>query len=309
MGEFLYSEEYIEFKKKELKGKIDLFKRKGMRLPSLTVVLVGENRASLSYVRRKDKLAKEIGMVSNIVKLEDNIKEEELLNIIDEINEDNNIDGVIVQLPLPEHIDVNKVIERIDYKKDVDGFHPVNLGKLFRGEDALYPCTPLGIVNFLKYKKIKLEGEKAVIIGRSNIVGKPLFFLLLKENMTITVAHSKTKNLEDLCKRADFLFAAVGKPLIIDNRYVKKDAIVIDVGVNSIDNEKLINKVYKDYPEKIKSFKKRGYILTGDVNPEVINRAKYLTPVPGGVGPLTVITLLENTIKAYEKKYSGGANV
>ncbi len=303
MGVFLYSKDYINFKKKELSIKIDSLKQKQGRAPSLTVILAGDNRASLSYVRIKDKLAKEIGMKSNIVKFDKDINEKELLIKIDEINNDDAIDGVIVQLPLPEHISVNKIIDSISPDKDVDGFHPINLGKLFRGEDALYPCTPLGIINFLKYNNFSLEGKTGVIIGRSNIVGKPLFFLLLKENMTLTIAHSKTKNLKDICKNADFIFAAVGKPLMIEQDYVKKGAIVIDVGVNAINDEKLINEVFSDYPKKIERFKKRGYVLTGDVNPNVVKTAKYLTPVPGGVGPLTVITLLENTVKTFEQKH------
>jgi methylenetetrahydrofolate dehydrogenase (NADP+)/methenyltetrahydrofolate cyclohydrolase len=302
MGDFLYSKDYIDFKKIELSTRINSLKQKRGRVPSLTVVLVGDNRASLSYVRRKDKLAKEIGMSSQIVKFRKEISEKELLSKIDEINNDDSIDGVIVQLPLPAHISVNKIIDSISPEKDVDGFHPVNLGKLFRGEDALYPCTPLGIVNFLKYKKLSLEGKNGVILGRSNIVGKPLFFLLLKENMTITITHSKTKNLKEICSKTDFLFAAVGKPLIINKDYVKEGAIVVDVGVNAIDNEKIITKVFSKHPKKIEQFKKKGYVLTGDVHPDVVLKAKYLTPVPGGVGPLTVITLLENTVKALEKK-------
>ncbi len=300
MGKWIPSTEYINSKKEELKKEVIGLKEKYGRAPSLSVVLIGDNKASQSYVKRKEKFAKEIGMNAETLKF-DYMNEKELLELINKLNRRGDVDGFIIQLPLPKDINVNNIIEAISPEKDVDGFHPYNLGKLFRGEDALFPCTPSGIVNFLKFHKFELTGKNAVIVGRSNLVGKPLAILLLKENMTITITHSKTKNLQEITSQADFLFAAAGRPLMITKDYVKEGAVVIDVGVNALDDEKIIRKELSSLPEKIKSFEKRGYVLVGDVHPEVINKASYLTPVPGGIGPITVLTLIENTIKAFKK--------
>lgn len=301
MGEWLSSKEYIENRKNELKEKIVFLKKRYGRTPKLSVVLIGDDKASLSYVKRKEKFANEIGMRAETLRYE-KTNEQSLLGLVKKLNEDKDIDGFIIQLPLPKDINVDKIIESISPEKDVDGFHPYNLGKLFRGEDALFPCTPYGIINFLKFHKFKLSGRNAVIVGRSNIVGKPLFHLLLRENMTVTVAHSKTKNLSQVCSKADFLFVATGRPLMITPDFVKEGAVVIDVGVNSITDSEIVEKELVSLPNKIKSFKKKGYVLVGDVHPEVIKRASYLTPVPGGIGPITVLTLIENTIKAFENK-------
>jgi len=300
MGKWIPSTEYINNKKEELKKEVKELKEKYGRAPSLSVVLIGNNKASQSYVKRKEKFAKEIGMNAETLKFE-SISEKNLLKLIDKLNKRDDVDGFIIQLPLPKEININKIIEAISPEKDVDGFHPYNLGKLFRGEDTLFPCTPFGIVNFLKFYKFELMGKNAVIVGRSNIVGKPLSILLLKENMTITITHSKTKNLPGITSQADFLFAAAGRPLMITKDYVKEGAIVIDVGVNALDDEKIVRKELSSLPEKIKSFEKRGYVLVGDVHPEVVNKASYLTPVPKGIGPITVLTLIENTIKAFKK--------
>ncbi len=301
MGDWLSSTAYIEKRKEELKNRIELLKKKYGRSPSLSVVLVGNNKASISYVKRKEKFAKEIGMKAETLRF-DNINEKDLLSLINKLNNDVDVDGFIIQLPLPEDIDVNRIIESISPAKDVDGFHPYNLGKLFRGEDALFPCTPFGIVNFLKFNKFELAGKNAVIIGRSNLVGKPLSILLLKENMTVTITHSKTKNLSQKCSNADFLFVAAGRPLMVTPEYVKQGAVVIDVGVNALTDSNIVKKELKSLPQKIKLFEKKGYVLVGDVHPEVVKKASYLTPVPKGIGPITVLTLIENTIKAFENR-------
>jgi len=299
MGKWLYSKEYIKERKKQLKKQIEQINKKFRRAPKLVVILVGENKASLSYVKKKKKLANQLGIDSEIIQLDKTIKEKTLIQRIINLNQVSEIDGFIVQLPLPDHMNEEKIIEYISPHKDIDGFHPINLGKLFRGEEALYPCTPTGIINFLKYYDFKLEGKRAVIIGRSNIVGKPLSMLLLKENMTISIAHSRTVDLEKLSSEADFLFVATGKPLMISKDHVKKDAIVVDIGTNFLHDKEIVFENLSSFPKYIKKYEKRGYVFIGDVHPSVIDKASYVTPVPGGVGPLTVLSLIENTVKAY----------
>jgi len=245
--------------------------------PHLTVILVGENPASLSYVRGKEKACAEVGMSSSLIQLSADTSEEELLNIIDEQNNDHAVHGILVQLPLPDQIREKRVIESIDPKKDVDGFHPINIGRMMTGEDAFLPCTPYGIVEMIKSKNITIEGKHAVVIGRSNIVGKPVGQLLLNENATVTYCHSRTENLKEYTLQADILIVALGQANVITADYVKEGAVVIDVGINRKENGK----------------------LTGDVDFEgVKEKAGYITPVPRGVGPMTITMLLKNTIKA-----------
>lgn len=245
--------------------------------PHLTVILVGENPASLSYVRGKEKACAEVGMSTSLIQLSADTSEEELLNIIDEQNNDHAVHGILVQLPLPDQIREKRVIESIDPKKDVDGFHPINIGRMMTGEDAFLPCTPYGIVEMIKSKNITIEGKHAVVIGRSNIVGKPVGQLLLNENATVTYCHSRTENLKEYTLQADILIVALGQANVITPDYVKEGAVVIDVGINRKENGK----------------------LTGDVDFEgVKEKAGYITPVPRGVGPMTITMLLKNTIKA-----------
>ncbi len=246
-------------------------------VPGLAVVLVGDDPASRTYVGMKEKASQQVGIYSEIYRLEAQTPEEKLLSIIDELNEDQEIHGILVQLPLPGHIDQRKAIERINPNKDVDGFHPINMGRLVIGDEAGFiPCTPYGILKLLENEGIVIEGKKAVVVGRSNIVGKPMAFLLLHRNATVTICHSRTQALSEVTREADILISAVGKPHIIKGDMVKPGAVVIDVGINRLKNK-----------------------LIGDVDfNEVREVAGWITPVPGGVGPMTITMLLHNTIEA-----------
>ena len=241
--------------------------------------MVGEDPPSKIYVRNKEKSANEVGINSEVIKYPENIEEKVLLNKIIELNNNNNVSGILVQLPLPKHIDKRKVIETMNPKKDVDGFHPMNVGNLSSGYDSSIPCTPLGCYLLIKKIEKNLNGKHAVIIGRSNLNGKPMTQLLLKENCTVTITHSKTKDLRAECSRADIIIAAVGRPKLVKGDWVKKGAIVIDVGINKTDSG-----------------------LVGDVDfDEVSKVAKAITPVPGGVGPMTIACLLNNTVECFKK--------
>ncbi len=251
--------------------------------PGLAVILIGDHPPSQIYVKNKEKCAREVGIQSKILKFENTITEQDLIKKIHTLNNDKTIHGILVQLPLPSHIDPKKIISEISPEKDVDGFHPVNVGNLSSGNSALVPCTPYGCYLLLKKVIPNLTGMHAVIIGRSNINGKPMAQLLLQEDCTVTITHSKSKNLKELCLNADILIASVGKPHLVKADWVKKDCVVIDVG---------INRIMKDGVKKI----------VGDVDFENIkNKVKAITPVPGGVGPMTISCLLNNTFLAYKK--------
>lgn len=248
--------------------------------PGLAVVLVGDNQASRTYVRNKQKRTEEAGMKSVLIELPETVSEEKLLEVVEELNTDDTIHGILVQLPLPKHISEEKVIDTISYDKDVDGFHPVNVGNLFIGKDSFVPCTPAGIIELIKSTGTQIEGKRAVVIGRSNIVGKPVAQLLLNENATVTIAHSRTKNLPEVAKEADILVVATGLAKFVKKEYIKPGAIVIDVGMDRDENNK----------------------LCGDVDFEdVIEVAGFITPVPSGVGPMTITMLLANTLKAAKR--------
>ena len=268
--------------REELKKKVAELKSTYNAVPGLTVILVGEDPASKIYVKNKEKFAKEIGMNSEVIRYPADTEEKIVLNKIKELNEDKKISGILVQLPLPKHIDKKKVIETILPGKDVDGFHPVNVGNLSSGYDSSIPCTPLGCSLLLKKAEKNLSGKHAVVIGRSNLNGKPMTQLLLKENCTVTVTHSKTKDLKTECLRADIIIAAVGIPKLVKGDWIKKGAIVIDVGINKTDTG-----------------------IVGDVDfDEVSKVAKAITPVPGGVGPMTIACLLSNTVECFKKAQS-----
>lgn len=252
------------------------------RLPHLVVVLVGDNPASKSYVSGKEKASRQIGIQSTIIRLADTISEQDLLEKIHQLNKDNTIDGILVQLPLPKHIDENKVINTISIDKDVDGFHPLNVARLrlHLGEPCILPCTPKGIITMLKSAGVSIAGKHAVVVGRSNIVGKPVAQLLLNENATVSICHSKTQDLKAMTLQADILIAAIGKPQMITADMIKQGAVVIDVGVNRV-----------------------GDKLVGDVDFEnMVSKASIITPVPGGVGPMTITSLLQNTLEIYKQK-------
>ena len=265
--------------REELKKEVSELKSKYNKAPGLTVILIGDMAPSQIYVRMKEKAANEVGLKSEVIRYPGEVEEKTVLDKIDELNKDDSVSGILVQLPLPKHIDKQKVIEKILPSKDVDGFHPMNVGNLSSGYDSSIPCTPLGCYLLIKKIEPNLNGKKAVIIGRSNLNGKPMTQLLLKENCTVTITHSKTKDLKAECLEADILVAAVGIPELVKGDWVKKDAIVIDVGINKTD---------------------KG--IVGDVAfGEVSKVAKALTPVPGGVGPMTIACLLKNTIDCFKR--------
>jgi len=266
--------------REEIKNEIAKLKKKTNKVPGLTVILIGEFAPSQIYVRNKEKNSKEVGINSNVLKYPSDVSEEEVLNKIEELNKDKNISGILVQLPLPDQINKEKVINAIDPLKDVDGFNPVNVGNLASGYKAIVPCTPLGCLLLIKKVEKNLSGKHAVIIGRSNLNGKPMAQLLLKENCTVTIVHSKTKNLQNECLKADILVAAVGVPNLVKKDWVKSDAVVIDVGINKVDNK-----------------------IIGDVNfEEIKDKVRAITPVPGGVGPMTIACLLSNTLKCFKAR-------
>ena len=264
--------------KDELKEKVAEYKTKGIDI-TLAVVKVGNDPASAVYVRNKEKACEYVGINSRTLALPEETTQEELLNIVRELNEDDTVNGILVQLPLPKHIDESEILLAINSTKDVDGFHPVNVGKMVIGEDTFLPCTPAGIIEMLKRSDIDIEGKECVVIGRSNIVGKPMSLLMLKENATVTIAHSRTKDLKEVTKRADILVAAIGKPKFVTADYVKEGAVVIDVGMDRDENGK----------------------LCGDVDFESVEpKVSAITPVPGGVGPMTVTMLLVNCLRSVE---------
>ena len=265
--------------REELKKEVLNLKAKYNKTPGLTVILIGDMAPSQIYVRMKEKAANEVGLKSEVIKYPSEVEEKTVLEKINELNKDPSVSGILVQLPLPEHINKQKVIESIAPKKDVDGFHPMNVGNLSSGYDSSIPCTPLGCYLLIKTIEPNLSGKKAIIIGRSNLNGKPMTQLLLRENCTVTVTHSKTKDLKAECLKGDIIVAAVGIPQLVRGDWIKKDAIVIDVGINKTD---------------------KG--IVGDVAFEEVSKvAKALTPVPGGVGPMTIACLLKNTIECFKK--------
>ena len=276
---------------KELEAQVKERKAQGKKIPHLVAILVGNVGASLSYVNAKVKACEEIGFESTLIRFEESVTEETLLNKVIALNEDNEIDGFIVQLPLPAHIDELKITQAIDPLKDVDGFHPQNLGNMMLNLPGFLPATPMGILELIKRMKIETEGKNCVIIGRSNIVGMPLSVMLGRNtypgNCTVTLAHSKTKNLAEICKNADILIAAIGRPNFVKADMVKKGAVIIDVGTTRVEDPS----------------RERGWRLVGDVDFENVSPiCSFITPVPGGVGPMTIASLMMNTLKALELK-------
>ncbi|GAB1251860.1 bifunctional methylenetetrahydrofolate dehydrogenase/methenyltetrahydrofolate cyclohydrolase FolD [Porphyromonas miyakawae] len=279
--------------KEEIRQRVAEIVAKGGRRPHLAAVLVGHDGGSETYVASKVKACEEVGFASSLISFDENITEEQLLQEVDRLNNNPDIDGYIVQLPLPKHIDEQKVMERIDFRKDVDGFHPINVGRTSIGLPSFLSATPQGILELLNRYHIDTNGMHAVVIGRSNIVGKPIATLLMRKaqpgNCTVTVCHSATKNMKEICQSADLIVAALGKPEFLKEDMVKEGAVVIDVGTTRVPD----------------STRKSGYKLTGDVDfDRVAPKCSYITPVPGGVGPMTIVSLMMNTIKAYTWSYS-----
>lgn len=277
--------------KEEIKTEVGTIIDRGERGPHLAAILVGEDPASQTYIKNKEKSCREAGIISSVYNYPDTIGEEELLENIDFLNSDPEVDGIIVQLPLPNHISESKVIEKVNPSKDVDGFHPVNYGRMALGLPAFLPATPFGIMQLIERYNIPTEGKHCVVLGRSNIVGSPISILMSRKsdpgNATVTICHSRTENIGEVAASADILIVAIGKPLFVTEEMVKKDAVVIDVGMHRMPSNKT----------------KSGFKLRGDVDfDNVAKKCKYITPVPGGVGPMTIVALLSNTLKAYKKE-------
>ena len=278
--ELINGKELAKKIREELKIEVNSLRKEGI-IPKLAVIMVGNDKASEVYVRNKSKACNEIGIEFEEFLLDSNIEQEELIDLIKKLNNRKDVHGILLQSPIPEHLNIREAFDTIDYKKDVDGFNPVNIGKLAIGEDAFVSCTPYGVIKMLEEYNIVIEGKRAVVIGRSNIVGKPLIQCLLNKNATVTICHSKTKNIAEITKEADILIAALGKPKFVKENMVKENAVVIDVGINRNEEGKLV----------------------GDVDFEnVSKKASYITPVPGGVGPMTIAMLMNNVVKAAKQK-------
>lgn len=280
-AQIINGKEIAEAVRQEIRKEVEDLKAKGY-VPGLAVILVGDNQASQTYVRNKEKACLDLGMNSVLIKKPATLSQEELIQIINDLNQDDSIHGILVQLPLPNHINEEVIIEAISPEKDVDGFHPINIGKMMTGQNAFLPCTPYGCMVMLQHINYNLEGKHVVVVGRSNIVGKPAAQLALKANATVTLCHSKTKDLAYFTKQADVIIAAVGKRNTITADHIKEGAVIIDVGMNRNDEGK----------------------LCGDVDYEgVLDKASYVTPVPGGVGPMTITMLMKNTVQSAQKAY------
>lgn len=276
MGQIINGKNIAVNIKEDIKKFVQERAKNNKRLPKIASILVGDDGGSIYYMNNQEKVATSLGVLFNKVILGDNIQEKDLINKIHELNEDKEVDGIILQLPLPKHIDEKKVISQISVKKDIDCLTVESQGKIYMGEAGFLPCTPNSVVTLLKSAEISLEGKETVVLGRSNIVGKPVAQLLLNENSTVTICHSRTQNLKEVCKRADILVVAIGKPKFVDDSFIKEDAVVIDVGTSSVEGK-----------------------ITGDVDfDKVINKASYVTPVPGGVGALTTTLLIKNACEA-----------
>jgi methylenetetrahydrofolate dehydrogenase (NADP+)/methenyltetrahydrofolate cyclohydrolase len=288
--------------KSELKPRVDALAAQG-RPPGLAVILVGHNPASEIYVRNKIKACHDLGIYSESITPPDSISTQELLALVEGLNARAEIDGILVQLPLPPQIDTKRILMAVAPAKDVDGFHPCNVGALVAGLPAPRACTPAGIIELLKRGGIAIAGRRAVIVGRSDIVGKPAAMLLLHEHATVTICHSRTPDLPAVCREADILVAAIGRPAMITRDFIRQGATVIDVGTNHIKDRDLAARIFRNSPEKLASFDKRGSVLVGDVDPiDVVERAGAYTPVPGGVGPLTIAMLMVNTVASAERR-------
>lgn len=265
--------------RENIKKFVDMKKELGLRVPCLATILVGNDGGSLSYVKNQNKVCDEVGVIHKNIFLEDTVSEQELIQIIENLNADTSVDGIMLQIPLPEGINEKNVTSKISYRKDVDGLTDINTGKFYKGEEAFIPCTPQSIIFMIKSTGCDIKGKNAVVLGRSNIVGKPAAQLLLNENATVTICHSKTKSIKDICKNADILVSAIGKPGFVDGSFIKEGAVVIDVGTTMVNGR-----------------------ITGDIAlDDVVSKASYVTPVPGGVGSMTTTILIKNTCEAYKK--------
>jgi len=287
--------------KAECRPRVERLVSRVGRPPGLAVVLVGNNAASEVYVRSKTKTAAELGMHGETITLPASMTTDELLTIIGDLNARADVDGILVQLPLPPQIDSQRILLAVSPEKDVDGFHPYNAGLLVTGREGPRPCTPAGVIQILKRYELPIAGQNAVVVGRSDIVGKPMALLLLQENATVTICHSRTRDLPGVCRTADILVAAIGRPAMVTADYIKPGAVVIDVGINRVDSRAEAERIFE--PKRLADFDKRGSLLVGDVHPgDMARLASAYTPVPGGVGPLTIAMLMRNTIECAERR-------
>jgi methylenetetrahydrofolate dehydrogenase (NADP+) / methenyltetrahydrofolate cyclohydrolase len=288
----------------DLSGEIEQLGTDGIK-PGLAAVLVGDNPASQLYVKSKIAACEQIGLASWLHTPAASVSTEELLALVDRLNKDDAVDGILVQLPLPSQVDTKRVLEAVDPAKDVDGFHPENLGKLVSGRAGLVACTPAGCMEILRRGEIKVEGANAVVLGRSDIVGKPMALLLMHANATVTICHSKTRDLPEVVRRADIVVAAMGKAGYVGADWIRGGAAVIDVGTNKVTDSFEAERLLKNFPARLEKFKAKGSVLVGDVHPDAVETAGALTPVPGGVGPMTITMLMSNTVKAARLRRGG----
>lgn len=293
--------------RRELAAEVESMVAGGARRPKLVAVLVGDDTASATYVASKARGCEDVGMDGETLRLSAEISGDELEAAIRRLNDDDSVDGILVQLPLPKHVDEQRILELVDPDKDVDGFHPVNVGRLWSGQDALTPATPTGVIELLRRRDIEIKGRHAVIVGRSNIVGKPMAALLLQNHATVTICHSRTADLAAECRRADLLVAAVGVPALVGPDHVKDGAVVIDVGMNRIDDPAELERLYPGNERRRAGFETRGFSLVGDVDyTRAKPKASAITPVPGGVGLLTVTMVIANTLRASKRRQGLG---
>ncbi len=284
--------------KREVATEVEDLKKRGVH-PGLAVVLVGDDAASSAYVNLKAKTCEQLGIYSRKLTVPSALTTEELLAEVRRLNEDDAIDGILVQLPLPKHINKHTILEAVDPRKDVDGFHSHNLGSLLLGHETLVACTPLGIMELLRRSNVKIEGAHAVVLGRSDDVGKPQAALLMHANATVTICHSKTRNLPEVTRQGDIVVAALGRTAMVTRDFVKPGAVIVDVGTNKVSDRAEVQRLFGDDPARWKDFDKRGYIWAGDVDERSVKEvASMMTPVPGGVGPMTIATLMKNTLRA-----------
>lgn len=302
MGSWLEGKALAEKIKQAVKEDIARGRQAHGQVPGLIGILVGDNRSSQIYLRSKEKACQALGIASQILAFPGDLEAAALKAKIKELNRRDDVDGILVQLPLPAHLDSHEIICAISPEKDVDGIHPFNLGSLLANRDGPKPCTPVGIIELLKSRGVAIEGQEAVVIGRSLIVGKPVAALLTNENATVTVCHSKTRDLGEVARRADILVAAIGQPAFVRPEFVKPGATVIDVGINRISDRARIQELFGDDENRRKDLEEKGYTVVGDVDPRAFERASLMTPVPGGVGLLTVAVLMKNTLEAFKRR-------
>ncbi len=306
MGIWLEGKPIADRIKEEIRLEVAYFQKSVRRVPGLIGILVGEHSASKIYLRSKEKACQELGIASHILSFPADMEAKALKEEIRELNERDDVDGILVQLPLPAHLDPHEIIAAISPEKDVDGIHPFNLGCLLANQPGLRPCTPMGVIEMIKSQGIAMEGKEAAVVGRSLIVGKPLAAMLTNENATVTLCHSKTRFLPEVAAKADILIGAIGKAAFIRPEFVKEGATVIDVGINRTGDRGLIKELFGDDEKREKDLAEKGYTVIGDVDPRAVERAAYQTPVPGGVGLLTVAMLMKNTLLAFKRRRNLG---